>query len=246
MVMLTKIAPTAKVRYRSAWTENNRIRIQGTKNLVDAALAAGAKIVVYPSVVFVYPDSGDQWITSDTPTKAIGFLESTMAAEREIARFGRHGGRGVTLRMGLFYGPESSQTQELIQAARLGIAFIPGPAHGYIPSIWVQDAASAVVEAMERAPSGTYNVVDDEPLTRAELTQAIARAVGRRNLIRLPMWLTRMIVGRDMTAVLARSQRVSNRHFKEVTGWSPAVKSAWEGWAMLGANNKRSVRSAHV
>ena len=56
------------MRPRSAWVENDRIRAEGTKNLVDAALATGAQVFVYPSFAFVYPDSGDAWIdAASTP-----------------------------------------------------------------------------------------------------------------------------------------------------------------------------------
>src|SRR5215216_6072253 len=86
--LATRIPPSSELRHRSAWVENDRIRAEGTKNLVDAALAAGTRIFVYPSFAFVYPDSGDAWIdASSTPVDPIDTLHSTIAAEREVARF---------------------------------------------------------------------------------------------------------------------------------------------------------------
>ncbi|MBW3633938.1 MAG: NAD-dependent epimerase/dehydratase family protein [Chloroflexi bacterium] len=57
--LATRIPPSSKMRRLSAWIENDRIRAQGTQNLLDAALATNVQVFVYPSFAFVYPDSGD-------------------------------------------------------------------------------------------------------------------------------------------------------------------------------------------
>src|SRR5215211_6033000 len=82
------------------------IRAEGAKFLVDAALEAGARVFVYPSFAFVYPDSGDAWIdAASTPVDPIDILHSTISAEREVARFATEGGgRGISLRLGFLYG----------------------------------------------------------------------------------------------------------------------------------------------
>src|SRR5215218_3827794 len=84
--LATRIPPSSEMRRRSAWVENDRIRAEGTKNLVDAALEAGAHVFVYPSFAFVYPNSGDSWIdAASTPVDPIDILHSTISAEREVA-----------------------------------------------------------------------------------------------------------------------------------------------------------------
>src|SRR5215212_3131125 len=66
--LATRIPPSSELRRRSAWVENDRIRAEGTKNLVNAALEACTRVFVYPSFDFVYPDSGDAWIdAASTP-----------------------------------------------------------------------------------------------------------------------------------------------------------------------------------
>jgi 2-alkyl-3-oxoalkanoate reductase len=221
--------PTGDAAARpEAWAENDRIRAEGTRNLVDAALAAGTAVVVYPGVVFVYPDRGAEWVDALCSVDA-GSLGSTLVAEREVARFAAGGGRGVSLRMGWFYGPTAS-TPDLVAAARSsGVAGLRGPAGAYLSLVWVDDAAAAVVAAMERAPTGVYDVVDDEPLTRGELTAELARAAGVPSLRREP----------DGSGPLSRSQRVSNRRFREATGWAPSVRDAREGLRRLSAASAR-------
>jgi nucleoside-diphosphate-sugar epimerase len=66
--------------------ENDRIRSEGSRNLVDAALATGAEVYVQPTITFLQ-------------------LQGVVDAERETARFAASGGRGVVLRFGLLDGP---------------------------------------------------------------------------------------------------------------------------------------------
>jgi nucleoside-diphosphate-sugar epimerase len=234
--LATRIPASNAMGKRAAWAENDRIRTEGTRNLVDAALAANVQTFVYPSVVLVYPDSGDRWIdAATTKPETIGILRSTIDAEREVGRFARQGRRGITLRMGNFYGPESGHTQDMLAYARKGVAAVLGAEEAYLSSIWIEDAARGVVAALDRAPSGTYDVVDDEPLPRAELVRLIAASAGKERLRRLPGLLARLMLGKDLVAVNSRSQRVSNRRFKEATGWAPQVPTAREGWLRLRA-----------
>ena len=107
-----------------------------------------------------------------------------------------------------------------------------GRSRAYQPLIWVDDAALAVIDALRRAPSGIYDVVDDEPLQRRELASALARTVGRRWLLRPPSVLLRLAAGKH-AMFLTRSQRVSNRRFKAETGWAPMVPNAREGFKLL-------------
>lgn len=230
--LATKIPPFADATKRESWDENNRIRTEGTRLLVDVAIAAGVKSFIYPSIVFLYPDGGDRWIDADTPIDPVSGFRSAVDAEEEVARFTQSGGRGVTLRMGSFYSPEAQNTIDTLEAARKGFALMIGPGGAYWSHIWVDDAAEAVVAALLGAPAGVYDVVDDEPLTRDEIKHLIARAVGRKRLIAPPALAVRIVVGKDATFA-ARSLRVSNRKFKETTGWSPSVRNAREGWERI-------------
>jgi hypothetical protein len=76
------------------------------------------------------------------------------------------------------------------------------------------------------APSGTYNVVDDHPMTRLEYDRVLAEAMGVRQ-VRRPAVVSAM--GSRKAPHLMRSQRVSNRRFREATGWAPRYPSVAEG-----------------
>jgi nucleoside-diphosphate-sugar epimerase len=243
--LATRIPGATSAGRPAAWRENDRIRREGTRNLVDAALATGVKTFVYPSVVLVYPDSGDRWI--DAATAPAGpestQLPSTLEAEAEVARFTDRGGRGIVLRMGQFYG-DDPYSRSVLGAARRGIGLMLGDDEAFLSFIWIDDAADAVIAALdEQVPAGTYDVVDDEPLRRREVSAALLQAVGRRRLWRVPSFAVRLMA-RSLSGVLLPSRRVSNRRFRAASGWAPRVPSAREGWRRLAA--ELNMQSGHA
>ena len=239
--LATKIPRGPAAIRKAAWAENDRIRTHGTCVLVDAAMAAGVTAFIYSSVCLTYPDQGSAWIDTDTELQpGTAMLRSTVIAEKEVSRFSTSGGRGVVLRMGAFYGPDTPNTVDALAMARSGVAMLMGSRDAYMSQVWVEDAASAVVVAAEKAPAGVYNAVDDEPLTRGEVATLLASTVGRRSVFVPPTWLARIVGGRAMEP-LTRSQRVTNRGFRDATGWAPGMASARSGWARI-----REAASRHV
>ncbi len=233
--LATRIPPSSEMRRRAAWAENDRIRREGTRALVDAALAGGeVTTFVYPSVAFVYAHSGDRWIDS-----ANGAIQPDhpvcSTVEAEVARFAMagEGRRGISLRLGAFYGPASPDSRQALAMAKKGLALPIAPTDAYKSLIWIDDAASAVVSAQERAPSGVFDVAEDEPFTQGDAALALASAVGRGGLTRLPRWMLRFAVDRPVRELLARSQRVRNDRFKQATGWRPEVPNQAEGWRRI-------------
>ncbi|MBV8235627.1 MAG: NAD(P)-dependent oxidoreductase, partial [Acidimicrobiia bacterium] len=224
--LATHIPPTWKMAMRGAWAENDRVRRGVSRNLVDAALATGVARYIQESIAFMYAESGDAWVGEDAVPDPVPYVESALDAEASARRFTEHGGVGVVLRFGGFYCEDSQQTERFVQAAQNHIAPALGDPDGYFPMIHVDDAASAVVAALT-APAGTYNVVDDA-LSRRDQMDALAAAVGVGRLTMPPAAATK--VGGKTVSMLARSQRVSNRRFKEATGWELIYPTVREGW----------------
>ncbi|MGH2690389.1 MAG: NAD-dependent epimerase/dehydratase family protein, partial [Actinomycetota bacterium] len=211
--LATSIPPVSRMLSAGAWAANDRIRSEGSRNLVDAALAAGVPRFVQESVTFLYADGGDDWIDEDAPVDAGAILRSSLDAEANAARFTAAGGTGIVLRFGAFYGPDSRHTGLLLFSAKLGLDLLPGGDDDYVSMIDTDDAAAAVVAALG-ARAGTYNVVDDTPLRRADYDRVLAAAVGAR-AVRRPAVLVRA-TGRGIP-YLARSHRVSNRRLRAET-----------------------------
>lgn len=232
--LATKIPPLMKMRSAKAWEENNRLRREATKHLVDAALAAKAQVYVQESITFIYSDGGDEWVGEDAPINVSwpAALESTLDMEREAGRFGESGGGGaVILRFGLFYAPYAASTQDAAKMMKRRMFGVIGKGDNYFSNIHVDDAAAAVVDALD-APGGTYNVVEDEPTRQIEYARAFSGAMQLPKPMRFPAWLGKLIMGGPASYIL-KSVRASNRRFKDATGWSPRYPSVREGFAQV-------------
>jgi nucleoside-diphosphate-sugar epimerase len=154
--LATRIRSLEQLSDPDAWRENDRLRADASRILVDAAIAAGVAVYVQPTVTFVYPPNGP--VSEDTPVREVlPILRSALAAEQQTERFARAGGRGVVLRLGLLDGPGTWYDQ---------------PMGDFGATLHVSDAGRALLTALS-LPSGTYNVcrggerVSAERFTRA-------------------------------------------------------------------------------
>jgi nucleoside-diphosphate-sugar epimerase len=213
-----------------AWRENDRIRREASAVLVDAALAGGVSRFVQESFAPMYPDCGDEWIDEAVPPNPARYNQSTLDAERSAARFGHAGGTAVVLRYGGFYGPDAAHVPDLIRFTKRGMMALPGRPEAYFSSISHDDAASAAVAALG-VEGGIYNVVDDEPLRRREFFDVVAAGLGVPPPRPMPGWMTRLMG--SLGALLSRSLRISNRRFRESSGWAPRHRGLREGWPAL-------------
>jgi nucleoside-diphosphate-sugar epimerase len=154
--LATRIRPAEKLSDPDAWIENDRLRADASRILVDAAIAAGVEVYVQPTVAFVYPSEGP--VSEDTPVGDVRpLLRSAIVAEQQADRFARAGGRGVVLRLGLLDGP--------------GTGKYP-PLDDFGATLHVSDAGRALLSALA-LPSGIYNVCRDRERVSAErFTQA--------------------------------------------------------------------------
>jgi nucleoside-diphosphate-sugar epimerase len=154
--LATRIRTLEQVADLDAWRENDRLRADASRILVDAAIDAGAEVFVQPTVTFVYAPDGPT--TEDTPVREVlPILRSALVAEQETERFARAGGRGVVLRLGLLDGPGT---------------WFDEPMGDFGATLHVSDAGRALLSALS-LPSGIYNVCrDGERVSTERFTQA--------------------------------------------------------------------------
>jgi hypothetical protein len=158
--LATRIRSLEQVSDPDAWRENDRLRADASRILVDAAIAAGAEVYVQPTVTFVYPSDGP--VSEGTPVREVlPILRSALAAEQQAERFARAGGRGVVLRFGLLDGPGTWFEQ---------------PMGDFGAPLHISDAGRALLSALS-LPSGIYNVCRDGERVSAE---RFTRAAGWR------------------------------------------------------------------
>src|SRR4051794_17806571 len=154
--LATRIRTLDQISDPEAWRENDRLRADASRILVDAAITAGATVYIQPTVTFVYPPDGPA--SEDTPVgEVLPILRSALAAEHEAERFARAGGRGVVLRLGLLDGPGTWYDE---------------PMGDFGATLHVGDAGRALVSALS-LPSGTYNVCrEGERVSAARFARA--------------------------------------------------------------------------
>jgi 2-methylisocitrate lyase-like PEP mutase family enzyme len=158
--LATRIRTLDQISDREAWRENDRLRADASRILVDAAIANGVSVYVQPTVTFVYPPRGS--VSEDTQVgDVLPILDSALEAEQQTERFARAGGRGVVLRLGMLDGPGT---------------WFDRPMGDFGATLDVGDAARALLSALD-LPSGIYNVCRDGERVSNE---RFARAAGWR------------------------------------------------------------------
>jgi nucleoside-diphosphate-sugar epimerase len=158
--LATRVRSLEQISDPEAWRENDRLRAEASRNLVEAAIGSSAETYVQPTVTFVYPTQGQ--VSEDTPIgEVLPILRSALDAEREADRFAGSGGRGVVLRFGLLDGPGTGLDE---------------PLDDFGATLHVGDAGRALLSALS-LPSGVYNVCRDGGRVSNE---RFARASGWR------------------------------------------------------------------
>jgi nucleoside-diphosphate-sugar epimerase len=197
---------------------NAQLREDGTRNLVDAARAAGARRVIAQSIAWAYAPGrapADEPTPLDTTApeprqttiRGIAALESAVRQVREW----------VVLRYGLLYGPGTWYAHDGLRAdqARGGKLTADADITSFVHA---DDAAAAAVAALDW-PSGTVNICDDEPATGHEWLPAFCAAVGAPP----------PPVANGERAGWARG--ASNRHARGALGWVPQHPTWRAGFA---------------
>jgi nucleoside-diphosphate-sugar epimerase len=218
--------PRTGPRRASDLTATNRLRDEGTRNLLRAAVAAGASRIVGGSFALLGAAASEasEVAVVDPAVQAVRSMESQLL---DAARRGEI--EAVVLRYGLFYGPGNPATREMIALVRR--RRLPRVRHdrGQLPYIHLDDAVAATVAALDHGSSGgVYDIVDDCPTSFSEMVTGLAQAVGAPRPWSVPGWLLRLAA--PYTArLLAVRRPLSNAAARRDLGWSPAYPSYREG-----------------
>ncbi len=225
--LATHIPTGASAVSKRAWQTNDRLRTETSAHLASACIDSSATRYIGESITFPYVDSGDKWIDEGVERAYFWGNRSCADAEASAKLVADSGATGVVLRFAMFHAPDSAHLKLFKATAAKGLSPLTGEAEALISFVSVSDAADAVVAAIE-APSGTYNVAEANPSTRAEHIAALAKTVGRNKLRSVPYALQK--VGGAGVESLSRSHRIDSALFSSVTDWAPkhAAIDAWE------------------
>ena len=220
-----------------AFAMTNRLRTEGTDNLLAAARSAGADRFLAQSFAgWPYAREGGPVKDEDDPLDLDppAHLRQTLGAIRhlEAATLGADGIEGTVLRYGGFYGPGTTIARDgaHVEAVRRRRFPVVGDGGGVWSLVHVDDAAAATMAAIERRADGVYNVVDDEPAPVSEWLPALADAVGAKPPRRVPRWLGRLAAGDATVAMVTEARGASNEKARRELGWELRYPSWREGF----------------
>jgi nucleoside-diphosphate-sugar epimerase len=210
---------------------NDRLRTEGTRNLMRAAEEAGARRLISQSIAWAYAPTEGLWAEDDRLWAAApepwGRSVGAVRALEE-ATLGSDSVEGVVLRYGLFYGPGTAFASDGSTAAMVRKRAFPvvGRGTAVYSYIHVDDAASATVAALDRGAPGVYNVVDDDPAIMREWLPEYADALGARPPLKVPRVIARLAAGKFGLYMSTRLQGAANAKAKRELGWQPR----WPSW----------------
>jgi nucleoside-diphosphate-sugar epimerase len=171
--------------------EFTRVNVEGTRNVVEAAIENRVKSLVFFSTVAVYPES-DETLDEDSATgPATAYGASKLAAEKVVLeRAAASPVKATVLRLPVVYGPrDRGNVARLIDAIRRGRYFIVGDGANLKSLVAVENVVEAamLVAGAERARGEIYIVCDQRAYTQREIAETIAEALGQnRRFIQLP------------------------------------------------------------
>ena len=200
------------------FADNARIRKEGTRNLVDAALSAGVRRMIVQSISWAYapgvgPAAETEPLDVEAPEPRAATVAGVAAMERAAAEMPEH----VVLRYGLLYGAGTWYAADGLMAERAWQRMLKA-GDGISSFVHVDDAAQAALLALDW-PSGAYNIVDREPAAGTEWLPVFAEAVGA------PM--------PETERGSARGERGARNSKALAQGWEPQQGSWREGFRAL-------------
>jgi nucleoside-diphosphate-sugar epimerase len=234
-------------RFDRDFAVTNRLRSEGTDNLIAAATAAGARRFIAASY------AGWPAIRTGTPVKteddpfdpsppagqsaslaAIRHLENAVTTATAV--------EGIVLRYGSFYGPGTGN--EFFGLARQHKVPLIGDGTGVWSFLHIDDAAVATVAALNHGRRGIYNITDNEPAKVADWLPFLAETVGGKPPLRVPVWAARLVAGEVAVSMMTKIRGASNARARAELGWSPAYPSYREGFPAAVASGAGQAEAA--
>lgn len=200
--------PVAQRWTRSARERILTSRVEGTKSLVKALSEHPPPVLISASGIGYYGSRGDEILTEKSMRGADFLAQVVIGWEREARAAEQLGIRVVALRFGMVLGRRGGALQKMLLPFRLGLGGRLGSGRQWMSWIHLDDLISLIGFAIESAQcEGAMNAVAPHPVTNAEFTHDLARALHRPAIFPVPEFALKLLYG-EMSQVILGSQRV--------------------------------------
>jgi uncharacterized protein len=203
-------AGIAAKRWSGAYKQQLRdSRIAPTEVLSTAVVEAGVGVLISASAVGFYGDTGDR-VADETAPAGTGFL-AQLCEDWEAATLAAQqaGVRVVLARTGLVVSPSGGLLSRLRPLFSLGLGARLGNGRQYMPWISLEDEVRALLFTMSHELSGPVNLTGPAPVTNAEFTAAMGRAINRPTPWLVPGFALRHLLGEFADEGLLGGQRAT-------------------------------------
>ena len=196
-------------RWSGAFKQSLRdSRIGPTEVLSEAVAEAGVPVLINASAVGYYGDTRGR-TADETAPPGRGFLAQLCQDwEASTAAAQQDGARVVLVRTGLVVAPSGGILARLKTLFSFGLGARLGNGRQYMPWISLEDEVRALLFAIGHAEvSGPVNLTGPAPVTNAEFTSALGRAVNRPSALLVPGFALRAVLGEFAEEGLLGGQR---------------------------------------
>ena len=188
-----------------------RSRTEGTTLVAQtiAGLARKPQVLLSGSAVGYYGDRGDEVLTEESSAGS-GFLADVCVQwEAATASAEEAGIRVAHLRTGIVVGKSGGAVAKTLPLFKLGLGGRIGSGTQYWSWISLTDEIGAIRFLLDHEVAGPVNLTGPEPVTNAEFTKAVGRALHRPTVVPVPKFGPRLLLGREAAEeVVSFSQRV--------------------------------------
>ena len=197
------------------WTDERLAKIrssrtESTRLIADAIVKAEKKpsAFVSASAVGIYGMQKDATKLDESSSLGTDVIAEICVAWEMAANPAEAVTRVCHPRIGIVMSPDGGVLKKMLPAFR---AFVGGPIGSgkqWLSIVHIDDVVRAILFAAENEKiSGPFNLSAPNPVTMNELAAALARALHRPNLFRVPIFATRLALGK-MADVALTGQRV--------------------------------------
>ncbi len=234
VIHLATAIPTKSRTVLDDWVLNDRLRTEGTTNLIAASIRASVRLYIQSSVTFLYGRRHGKWVDeSCPPAEDLPPMVKSVEMEGQVlGAVSRNKLRAIILRFGNVYSYDSPYTMSMYDLISRGKYPLIEKGSVYWNLVTADDAASAVIAAVTNGSKNLgkiFNICDDEPVIYIDLIEFIAKSLGAPKPESMQAFLARSALGWHTVDYLLQSVRCMNKRAKAELNWRLRFPTYREG-----------------